>query len=72
MESESKIQSVARALTIVDALAEARGELALNEIATRLSLAKSTVHGLMSTLKDFGYIEQSDIHRQIQAWHPVF
>ena len=59
MDSESKIQSVARALTIVDALAEARGELALNEIATRLSLAKSTVHGLVSTLKDFGYIEQS-------------
>ena len=59
MESESKIQSVARALTIVDTLAEVRGELALNEIATRLSLPKSTVHGLVSTLKDFGYIEQS-------------
>ncbi len=60
MESECKIQSVARALTIVDTLAEVRGELALNEIATRLSLAKSTVHGLISTLKDFGYIEQSE------------
>jgi len=59
VESECKIQSVARALTIVDTLAEVRGELALNEIATRLSLAKSTVHGLISTLKDFGYIEQS-------------
>ena len=59
MESNSKIQSVARALTILNTLAEARGELALNEIATRLSLAKSTVHGLISTLKDFGFIEQS-------------
>jgi len=59
VESESKIQSVARALFIIDTLAEARVELALNEIATRLSLAKSTVHGLISTLKDFGYIEQS-------------
>jgi len=55
----SRIQSVARALSIVDALAKARGELALNEIASRLSLAKSTVHGLVSTLRDFGYIEQS-------------
>ena len=59
MESDSKIQSVARALFIVDTLAQARGELALNEIAMRLSLAKSTVHGLISTLKDFGFIEQS-------------
>jgi len=59
VESNSRIQSVARALTIVDILAEARGELALNEIAARLSLPKSTVHGLVSTLKDFGYIEQS-------------
>ena len=40
-------------------LAEARSELALNEIATRLALPKSTAHGLISTLKDFGYIEQS-------------
>jgi DNA-binding IclR family transcriptional regulator len=59
VESDSKIQSVARALFILDTLAETRGELALNEIATRLALAKSTVHGLISTLRDFGYIEQS-------------
>jgi DNA-binding IclR family transcriptional regulator len=59
LESDSRIQSVARALTILDILAEARGELALNEIAGRLKLPKSTAHGLISTLKDFGYIEQS-------------
>ncbi len=59
MQLNSRIQSVARALSIVDILAKARGELALNEIAVRLSLPKSTVHGLISTLKDFGYIEQS-------------
>ncbi|MGO9570867.1 MAG: IclR family transcriptional regulator [Desulfomonilaceae bacterium] len=59
METGSRIQSVARALAILDALAEARGELALHEIAKRLGLPKSTTHGLISTLKDFGYIEQS-------------
>ncbi|MGC8658139.1 MAG: IclR family transcriptional regulator [Desulfomonilaceae bacterium] len=58
MESGSRIQSVARALAILDVLAEARTELALHEIADRMGLAKSTVHGLISTLKDFGYIEQ--------------
>jgi DNA-binding IclR family transcriptional regulator len=59
MEKDSRIQSVARALTILDTLAEARGELALYEIAARLGLPKTTAHGLISTLRDFGYIEQS-------------
>jgi len=31
----------------------------LNEIAVRLSLPESTVHGLISTLEHFGRIEQS-------------
>ncbi|ADL07166.1 IclR family transcriptional regulator [Thermosediminibacter oceani] len=59
MEKTSQIRSVAKALKIVDVLAEAKGELALGEIATKLGLAKSTVHGLLSTLRDFGYVEQS-------------
>ena len=59
MKPDSKIQSVARAFTIVDILAEAQDGLALNEIASRMSLPKSTVHGLISTLKDFSYVEQS-------------
>lgn len=59
MEKDTKIQSVARAIAIIEALAEVRGELPLNEIAHRLGLAKSTVHGIISTLKDHGYIEQS-------------
>jgi len=58
MEGGSRIQSVARALTILDVLADARGELALHEIAERVGLPKSTAHGLISTLKDYGYIEQ--------------
>ncbi len=59
METSSRIQSVARALSILDTSAEALRELAFHEIADRLGLPKSTIHGLISTLKDFGYIEQS-------------
>jgi len=55
----SGIQSVARALSVFDVLAQARTELPLHEIAERLMLPKSTVHGLISTLKDFGYVEQN-------------
>lgn len=62
MEGEARIQSVARALTIIDTMAEAGGELALNEISGRLGLAKTTVHGLISTLKVFGYVQQSSFN----------
>jgi len=58
MESSPRIQSVARALAIIDVLADARRELALHEIAERLGLPKSTAHGLISTLKSCGYVEQ--------------
>jgi DNA-binding IclR family transcriptional regulator len=72
MEHESRIQSVARALSIVDALAEAGGELALNEIALRLKLPKSTAHGLISTLKDYGYIEQSSFTGKYRLGTRIF
>jgi DNA-binding IclR family transcriptional regulator len=59
VKNTSHIQSVAKALRIVDALAEAGKELALGEIAKKLGLPKSTAHGLLSTLCSFGYVEQS-------------
>ncbi|AEF94774.1 transcriptional regulator, IclR family [Desulfotomaculum nigrificans CO-1-SRB] len=56
---ETQIRSVGKALTIINYLAESPGEMPLVKIASKLGMAKSTVHGLLSTLKDFGYIEQS-------------
>jgi len=55
----SQIRSVAKALTIIDFLAASQGEVPLARIAAKLGLAKSTAHGLLATLKDFGYVEQS-------------
>lgn len=54
-----QIQSVARALKILDLLSTSNGEMALAEIAVKLGLPKSTVHGILSTLRDFEYVEQS-------------
>jgi DNA-binding IclR family transcriptional regulator len=34
--------------------------MSLAEISKKMNLAKSTVHGLLSTLRDFGYVEQSE------------
>ncbi|MDN5362803.1 MAG: IclR family transcriptional regulator, regulon repressor [Moorella sp. (in: firmicutes)] len=54
-----QIRSLAKALMILDLLAARQGEMSLAEIARELDLPKSTLHGLLSTLRDFGYIEQS-------------
>lgn len=54
-----QIRSVAKALSILNLLAKNKRSMALTEIAYELDLPKSTLHGLLSTMKDFGYIEQS-------------
>ncbi|WP_216364465.1 helix-turn-helix domain-containing protein [Moorella sp. E308F] len=54
-----QIRSVAKALKILDLLATTYKEMSLAEIAQKIDLSKSTLHGLLSTMGDFGYIEQS-------------
>ena len=55
-----KIQSVDRALRILDIISDAEDGLTLAQIAQMIELPKSTVHGLVSTLRDHRYIKQSD------------
>ncbi|WP_262366775.1 IclR family transcriptional regulator, partial [Neomoorella thermoacetica] len=50
---------MAKALKILDLLAATQKEMSLAEIAQKMDLPKSTLHGLLSTMSDFGYIEQS-------------
>ena len=54
-----KIQSVERALEILEVLARSRGEVRLNDIARVLNLSASTCHHLISTLVQHGYAAQS-------------
>ncbi|MGI9373641.1 MAG: IclR family transcriptional regulator [Hyphomicrobiales bacterium] len=53
------IQSVDRALDLIEVLADANGEIALKEIAIRSSLNLSTCHHLISTLVKRGYVGQN-------------
>ena len=55
-----KIQSVDRALRILEIISDAEDGLTLAQIAQMIELPKSTVHGLVSTLRDHRYIKQSD------------
>ncbi|WNF36286.1 IclR family transcriptional regulator [Bacillaceae bacterium IKA-2] len=52
------IQSVDRALKILDLFDEHNTELKITEISERMMLHKSTVHSLLKTLKKHHYIEQ--------------
>ena len=53
------IQSVDRALQILECFSRKDNELGVTEIANRLDLHKSTTFGLLSTLESRGYLRQN-------------
>jgi IclR family KDG regulon transcriptional repressor len=54
------IQSVERALNILDLFDERERELTITEISKRMNLHKSTVHSLLKTLQAQRYIAQNE------------
>ncbi|WP_082232993.1 IclR family transcriptional regulator [Halobacillus massiliensis] len=52
------IQSVERAFKILDLFNEFTPALKITEISRQMNLNKSTVHSLLKTLKEYGYIKQ--------------
>lgn len=57
---ESHVQSVARALSLVEILAEENRDLSLTELSKKTGWPKSTVHGLIATLRDYHMVDQSE------------
>jgi len=53
------VQSIARALTVLDTLADSQGEVGIVELSQRVALHTSTVHRLLATLAGQGYVRQS-------------
>lgn len=53
------VQSVERTLDLVEALANAQGEVSITHLASRTGLHVSTVHRLLSTLVHRGYVRQN-------------
>jgi len=53
------VQSVDRAIRLLEHMAQEKEDLGLTEIANALAWPKSTVHGLISTLCCRNYVEQS-------------
>ncbi|MFI6794806.1 IclR family transcriptional regulator [Streptosporangium canum] len=59
----SGVQSVDRALDVLEALAERGGEAGLSEIAARTGLPYGTIHRLLRTLLVRGYVRQESDRR---------
>ncbi|WP_407940820.1 IclR family transcriptional regulator [Nonomuraea antri] len=57
------MQSVERALDVLEALAEHGGEAGLSEIAARTGLPYGTIHRLLQTLLSRGYVRQESDRR---------
>jgi DNA-binding IclR family transcriptional regulator len=53
-----KVQSVDRTLDVLEALASRRGATGISELSTLVGLHVSTVHRLLATLVDRGYVRQ--------------
>lgn len=66
MNSEKKIKSVVKAFSIIDILVENNGSMSLSNIATNLSMPVSTIHGLVTTLLDLGYINLNQNNGQYE------
>lgn len=58
IDENRRIQSVERAMHILEVIAAAGGAARLSELATRLDLHKSTLHGLLNTLAALGYVSR--------------
>jgi IclR family transcriptional regulator, KDG regulon repressor len=58
-KSNSSVQSVERALIILDVLKENPNGLGITEIAKRLDVAKSSAHRLTTTLCSFGFVRKN-------------
>jgi IclR family acetate operon transcriptional repressor len=54
----SGVQSLDRAFAILEAMAEAGGPIGLSQLAARAGLPLATIHRLVRTLVDLGYVRQ--------------
>lgn len=63
-QSPGRVQSLERALDILEVLSRSEGELGISEIGMQVELANGTVHRLLSTLARRGYARQNPLTRK--------
>lgn len=60
MAKDSGVQSIERALDIIEVLADYQDGIGVTELAGKLGLNKSTVHRILATLASRGYVNKTD------------
>ena len=58
MEGGKKIRSVDKAMALLELLGESRSPLTLSELERRSGVPKSTIHGLLSTMREHHMVSQ--------------
>ena len=66
------IHSVENAFSLLEALADNGLELGITDLCRKTSLPKGTVHRLLGTLKNLGYIEQNPQNRKYLITFKIF
>ena len=64
MAQDNTVQSVKRAMMILEELATEKEGLGVTELAKRINLHKSTVHRMLNTLLDIGYVRLFDTYKE--------
>ena len=65
-------QSAARALSVLDLLADSSEPIGVREIARRLSLGASIVQRLVTTLSEYGYVERAPDGQKYRIGYRAF
>lgn len=60
MDRENMVKSVSRALDIITLVSLKKGGLGVTEIANQIDINKSSVYRILSTLVQYGYVEQDN------------
>lgn len=60
MQENKTIQSVAKAMSLLDVLAASPVAMSLAEISAQTGWPKSTIHGILSTMRDYSVISQDE------------
>ena len=66
------IQSVQRALEILQVFNQGRPELGVTELSKELMLSKAVIFRLLATMEQFGFIEQNPQNRKYHLGRTVF
>lgn len=66
------VQSVGRALNLLERIVEADRELGLRELSVASDLAVATVHRLLTVLTELGYVRRNPVTRRYGVGHRAF